>query len=269
MGTPESTESTPSAWQGAAYDAVASVQEQWGRAVIARNAWRGDEIVLDAGCGSGRLMPALAERIPHGRLVGLDRDGSMIETARQRLRAAPLPAPAELLVGDLAALELTPLAAASFDVVFSNAALHWVRDRIRVFAGIVRLLVPGGRFTAQFGGQGNIQRIRAAIYRTLKDLGLPTQYDEEYAFPTPEQTTEQLKICGFRQVRVWREDALTEFASEAAFLQFTEVVVLRPLRASLPPAAWAPFLAAFPARVRALLGGWRMDYVRQNLEALR
>lgn len=257
------------AWDGGAYDAVASVQERWGRAVIARTEWSGHEAVLNAGCGSGRLISALLERIPHGRLVCLDRDGSMLEAARRRLRAAPPAAPVELVLGDMEALEQTPLAPGAFDVIFSNAALHWVRDRVRAFAGFVRLLAPGGRLTAQFGGEGNIQRIRAAIYRTLRQLALPTRYDEEFAFPAPEQTAEQLKICGFRNVRVWREEAPADFSDQEAFMRFAEPVVLRPLQARLPAADWARFRAAFPACAHQLLGGWRMDYVRQNLEARR
>lgn len=259
----------PAAWDGGAYDAVASVQERWGRAVIARTEWSGHEAVLNAGCGSGRLIPALLERIPHGRLVCLDRDGSMLETARQRLRAAPPAVPVELVRGDMEALEQTPLGPGSFEVIFSNAALHWVRDRTRAFAGFMRLLAPGGRLTAQFGGEGNIQRIRAAIYRTLRQLALPTRYDEEFGFSAPEETAGQLKICGFRNVRVWREEAPADFADQETFMRFVETVVLRPLQARLPAEAWARFRAAFPACAHELLGAWRMDYVRQNLEAQR
>ncbi len=256
-------------WDGASYDEVAAVQEGWGRAVIARGPWRGDEVVLDAGCGSGRLIPSLLERIPHGRLFCLDRDGAMLEAARQRLRALSPATPVRIVPGDLAALEQTPLVAASFDLVFSNAALHWVLDKQRAFAGFIRLLQPGGRLSAQFGGQGNIQRTRAAVYRALRQLGLPTDYDEEFAFQAPETTAEQLKICGFRNVRVWQEEAAAEFPGEAAYWRFAETVILRPLRARLPPAQWAAFAAAFPPQARALLGGWRIDYVRQNVEAAR
>lgn len=259
----------PAAWNGGVYDAVAGVQESWGRAVIARNEWSGHEAVLNAGCGSGRLIPALLERIPHGRLVCLDRDGGMLEAARRRLRTSLPAVPVELMLGDMAALEQMPLLPGSFQVVFSNAALHWVRDKTLAFAGFLRLLAPGGRLTAQLGGEGNIQRVRAAIYRTLRHLNLPTGYDEEYSFQRPEQTAGQLKICGFRNVRVWREDAPADFPDRDAFLRFAEAVVLRPLRARLSAGAWREFRAAFPAQARELLGGWRMDYVRQNVEAQR
>ncbi len=260
---------SPAAWDGAAYDDVAEVQERWGRAVIGRNAWRGDEVVLDAGCGSGRLIAALLERIPHGRLVCLDRDGSMLEAARRRVQALAPQISVAVTGGDLKALEQTALAPESFDVVFSNAALHWIRNKQLAFAGMIRLMKPGARLTAQFGGQGNIQRIRAAIYRALRRLGLPTTYDEEFEFAAPEHTSEQLKICGFRNVRVWQEEATTEFPDRAAFLRFAEAVILRPLRTALPAERWPAFREEFARQAQALLGGWRVDYVRQNVEANR
>lgn len=262
-------EDSPSAWDGAAYDEVAAVQERWGREVVGRNAWRGDEAVLDAGCGSGRLIAALVERIPHGRLVCLDRDGSMLEAARRRVQALAPSISVAVMGGDLTALEQTALQPESFDVVFSNAALHWIRNKQLAFAGMIRLMKPGARLSAQFGGQGNIQRIRAAIYRALRRLGLPTAYDEEFEFAAPEQTAEQLKICGFRNVRVWQEETAAEFPDRAAFLRFAETVILRPLRSALPAERWAAFLEEFARQTREQLGGWRVDYVRQNVEAMR
>lgn len=254
-------------WDGAEYDAVAQVQESWGREVIERIAWSGDEAVLDAGCGSGRLIPFLAEKIPHGRLTCLDRDGGMTEAARQRIRALGLTIPAEVVLGDLAALENTPLRPASFDLVFSNAALHWVADKQRALAGFSRLLMPGGRLVAQFGGQGNIQRIRAALYRALRELGAAAE--ERWHFQPVEQTQEQLKICGFRDVRVWQNEAPADFPDRAAFARFCAAVILRPYESQLSPEKWQALLAAFPDQARALVGAWRVDYVRQNIEGRR
>lgn len=255
-------------WDAGEYDAVARVQERWGRELIARIEWSGEESVLDAGCGSGQLLPYLAEKIPHGRLTCLDRDGGMIEAARQRIRALKLAIPADAVLGDIAALEMTPLRPASFDVVFSNAALHWVPDKLRAFAGFSRLLKPGGRVVAQYGGEKNIQRIRAALYRVLRDLGAAAA-QERWSFQSVEQTKEQLKTCGFRDVRVWENEAPATFPDRAAFARFCTAVILRSYQSQLPPPQWEALQARFPDVARELLGGWRVDYVRQNLEARR
>lgn len=255
------------AWDSSEYDVVANAQERWGREVIERNPWRGDEVVLDAGCGSGRLIPFLAAKIPLGRLVCVDRDGGMTEVTRRRVRELRLAIPVDVVLADLAALESAPLRPASFDVVFSNAALHWVPEKLRAFAGFSRLLQAGGRLTVQCGGAGNIQRIRAAIYRCLRELKVTATVDEQWFFQPVDETREQLKVCGFRDVRVWQTDALESFPDRAAFLRFCTAVILRPFQAQLSPEQWEGLLATFPEQAHALLGGWRVDYVRQNIEA--
>jgi len=72
-------------WDGAAYDRISAPQEALGRAVLSRMRLRGDETVLDAGCGSGRVTEALIERLPQGRAIAVDASPSMVEQAQQRL----------------------------------------------------------------------------------------------------------------------------------------------------------------------------------------
>src|SRR4051795_8994416 len=104
-------------WDGAAYDRLSTPMEQLGREVMERLELRGDETVLDAGCGSGRLTQLLVERLPEGRVIGVDASASMIEAARGRLGDA-----AELVVADLATLDLDE----QVDAVFSTATFHWI-----------------------------------------------------------------------------------------------------------------------------------------------
>src|SRR3954452_22483967 len=72
-------------WDGAAYDRLSTPMEQLGREVMERLELRGDETILDAGCGSGRLTQLLIERVPEGRVIGVDASASMIDAARERL----------------------------------------------------------------------------------------------------------------------------------------------------------------------------------------
>src|SRR3954467_13898883 len=112
-------------WNGAAYDRVSIPMERLGREVMDRVDLRGDEVVVDAGCGSGRLTEVLIERVPRGRVIGVDASASMIGAARERRGAA-----ADLRQADLVGLDL---GAERADVVFSTATFHWIADHDALF----------------------------------------------------------------------------------------------------------------------------------------
>src|SRR5512133_4117223 len=111
-------------WDAATYDRVADPQEEWGREVLARLELAGDETVLDAGCGSGRVTKLLLERLPHGHVVAVDSAPSMVEHARRALGDR-----ATVLRASLTELTLNE----PVDAAFSNAVFHWIADHDRLF----------------------------------------------------------------------------------------------------------------------------------------
>src|SRR3954462_6398033 len=111
-------------WHGAAYDRLSTPMEAMGREVLERLPLDGAETVIDAGCGSGRVTEALLQRLPHGRVIGVDASASMVEAARQRLGAA-----VELHVAALATLDL----GLDADAVLSTATFHWIADHDALF----------------------------------------------------------------------------------------------------------------------------------------
>src|SRR5690242_21780376 len=117
-------------WDGAAYDRLSTPMERLGREVMGRLELRGDETVVDAGCGSGRLTELLIERVPDGRVIGVDMSASMIEAARNRLGGG-----VDLRVADLVGLDL---GGDTVDVVFSTATFHWIADHDALFASLRR-----------------------------------------------------------------------------------------------------------------------------------
>ena len=142
----------PRDWDARVYDRVSAPQVAMAGPVIERLALRGDETVLDAGCGSGRVTRMLIERLPRGRVIAVDAAPSMVEEAR-----AALGDDAEVIHSNLAELELDE----RVDAVFSNAVFHWVPDHDALFARMRAALVPGGRLVAQCGGAGNVQHFHA------------------------------------------------------------------------------------------------------------
>lgn len=264
-------DSTALPWDAREYDAVAAIQERWGVRLMERSPWPPDAVVLDAGCGSGRLLPHLLARIPQGELVAVDRDAGMVQEAQQRYAALHSPVPASFAVAELGGPPLPAVCGAErFDLVFSNAVFHWIHDKLRLFGQLNRVLKPGGRLSAEFGGDKNLQRTRAAAYRAARNLGLGAAWTAAaagYVFQSAADTRAQLKLCGFRQVRVTEHPQEEGFDDQDAYLRFCAAVIFRHLQAGLSPPAWEAFRSEFAAQAFALLGGWKLDYVRQTVTA--
>ena len=142
-------------WNAEAYHRVSDPQLAWGLRVLLRLPLRGDECVLDVGCGTGRLTDKLLERLPAGQVVALDQSLNMLAVARDYL-APRFPSQVRLVAADAAALPVANRA----DAVFSTATFHWVLDHPALFRSLFAALKPGGRLVAQCGGGPNIQRVR-------------------------------------------------------------------------------------------------------------
>jgi trans-aconitate 2-methyltransferase len=187
-------------WDGRSYDRISSPMEQMGREVLDRLQLRGDETVLDAGCGSGRVTAALLERLPDGRVIGVDGSPSMIEAARERLGPE-----VELRVQDLLELEL---GGERVDAVFSTATFHWIADHEALFASLRRALRDGGALVAQCGGLGNIANVHAAAADAARQDAFASAFDGwrgPWNFATPEETERRLLAVGFARARAWLE----------------------------------------------------------------
>ena len=122
-------------WDASTYDRVSDPQFKWGLEVLDRLPLNGDETVLDAGCGSGRLTRELINRLPNGHVVAVDGSASMVELARKALPEA------EVFQSDLSELEVDE----PVDAIFSNAVFHWIKDHDELFRRLHAALAPGGR----------------------------------------------------------------------------------------------------------------------------
>ena len=137
-------------WDAGSYDRIGGPMTAMALAVLDRLPLRGDEVVLDAGCGAGRVTERLLERLPRGRVIAVDADPDMVATAR-----AVLGDRATVRQGDLTELELDE----PVDAVLSTATFHWVLDHGALLARLFALLRPGGRLVAECGGAGNLTQL--------------------------------------------------------------------------------------------------------------
>jgi trans-aconitate 2-methyltransferase len=240
-------------WDAATYDRISEPQVRWGAAVLDRLPLAGDERVLDAGCGSGRVTALLLERLPRGSVVAVDVSSRMIKQARRALGRDPR---VQLVLADLA----RPIPAGEpVDAVFSNAAFHWVPDHDALFANLAAVMRPGARLVAQCGGEGNISR----VMRSARDAG--DDWDGPVYFASLEATRRRLEASGFEDVDVWTHEEPTQFEPGEPFETFLATVVLRAHIARMPPERRAAFVHDVAARLPEPV----IDYVRLNIVARR
>jgi trans-aconitate 2-methyltransferase len=246
----------PRDWDASTYDRVAAPQTRWGSTVLDRMPLDGDETVVDAGCGSGRVTEQLVERLPRGRVIAVDGSPSMIAEARRRLErfgdrvsflVADLGTPFGLPGGEVA------------DAVLSTATFHWIPDHGALFRNLAAVIRPGGRLVAQCGGAGNIASIQAAL-ATVGDGWLG-----DVVFATPEDTARRLRAAGFEDIETWLQPEPTRFERGEPFETFLRTVVLGSHLGRLPEAERDGFVRDVVDRLPEPL----IDYVRLNIVARR
>jgi trans-aconitate 2-methyltransferase len=242
-------------WDAATYDRVSDPQVAMAARVLDRLPLDGDETVLDAGCGSGRVTELLLERLPEGRVIAVDQAESMVEHARERLGGRAL-----VLRSDLTELSL----AEQVDAVFSNAVFHWIADHPLLFERLLAVLRPGGRLVAQCGGEGNIAEFHRIARAAASEKPFAPYLDGwqgPWNFAGAELTAARLQQAGFEEVETWLEPYPVTPDDPRAY--FTAVCLGPPLD-QLPEELREHYVDAVYERA-----GGTLDYVRLNMNAGR
>jgi trans-aconitate 2-methyltransferase len=186
-------------WDVHDYHTSSSVQTQWGKELIAKLRLSGNEHILDIGSGDGKLTADLASFAPTGTVVGIDSSPEMVAFAKAMFPPASFHN-LSFRVMDATAIAFEGL----FDVVFSNATLHWVIDHRAVLMGIKRSLKKGGRVLLQMGGRGNAEDIVTAMATAIDSAKWERYYNDfifPYSFYGPEAYGPWLEGAGLKTVR--------------------------------------------------------------------
>ena len=242
----------PREWDAASYDRTSDPQVAWARDVIHRLDLRGDERVLDAGCGTGRVTELLVERVPNGSVVAVDGSAAMVEQARARLGDR-----VDAFTVDLLDLQVTR----PFDAILSTATFHWIADHERLFARLHAALRPGGRLVAQCGGFGNIANVQASIEAV--DHPALRGWPGPWNFATAQDTKARLEAAGFTAVWTWLQPWPVQPEDPREFFATS---ILGSHLDRLPEAERDPFVDAVLAQLDEPVVA---DYVRLNLLARR
>ena len=278
-------------WDAAAYHRLSSPQYGWGLRVLRRLPLRGDETVLDVGCGSGRLTAELLGRLPRGRVIALDASENMLAEARATL--APFGDRVTFVRADAGDLQLDAVA----DAVFSTATFHWVLDHRRLFAGLARAIragvrgagggsaasaasgaAPGvtpdpfgGWLVAQCGGGANIARLRARADAVLAEPDLAACLagrPPPWHYADAETTRVLLAEAGFTDAKVTLTEAPVVLDGQGTYREFLGRVVFGAQMEALgDDGRRARFLDAMVAGGAADDPPWSLDYVRLDITA--
>jgi trans-aconitate 2-methyltransferase len=244
-------------WDASTYDQISAPQQRWAREQLERLKLRGDEVVLDAGCGSGKVTAMLVELVPNGRVYAVDVAPSMVEHTQ-----ASLGDRVTALCQDLTELSLPE----QVDAIFSNATFHWIPDHAKLFASLAATLRPAGQLIAQCGGFGNIDGFRVLadeVARTGEFAPYFADWTGPWNYARADITAERLTAAGFVDVETWLEPRPTTLTDPEPFVR--TVCLVRHLDL-LPQDLHRSFVRAVLVRAGTPL---TLDYVRLNIVARR
>jgi trans-aconitate methyltransferase len=253
-------------WNAETYHRVSNPQFEWGTVVLDRLPLRGDELVVDIGCGTGRLTQKLLQRLPRGRVLAIDLSSNMLQIARDYLRPS-FGTRIQLAIADAASLPVGEQA----DAIFSTATFHWVLDHPQLFRSLRDALKPAGHLVAQCGGGANLARIQRRLDQLRSEpefAGYFTSWRDPWEFADADTTAARLADAGFERIHTSVEWAPVVFPAAEEFSAFITNVICRPYLAYLPE---TPLRARLIARITAQAAednpAFELDYWRLNIEA--
>jgi trans-aconitate methyltransferase len=247
---------TPGAWDAARYQDQHSFVWRYGASLLQLLDPQRGERVLDVGCGTGQLTYEISRSGAH--VTGLDRSADMLADARKNFPDL------RFVLGDAASFNFPE----PFDAVFSNAALHWVKDADGAVASIAGALRPGGRFVAEFGGRGNIASMQAALRAVL---GPGADEQSPWYYPSIGEYAPVLERHGLEVRNASLFDRPTPLKGEDGMDHWLRMFTQTYLRQFSPERA-SEIVRQLVEELRPMLyrdGIWTVDYRRLRVVAIR
>lgn len=241
-------------WNAATYNGLRLPHLKWGDDLLSRYEFLGDELVLEAGCGTGRDTAKLSSKVTSGKVVAIDASDAMLFQARKNLSVGFTNV--EFIKADLRdPLDFEPI----FDLVFSVATLHWISDHGPVFSHMGGVLKPGGRLLVDCGGKGNI----ASVSSVVRGILGPSDADQNWNFADVDETVGNLVSAGFRVNSVGLVNDPARFDSIDEFRAFLSTLILGAHLEQIAERDRFDFISAVIAELDDLV----VDYVRLRIDA--
>ena len=216
-------------FDGKKYKKASKHQKEWGNKIIGEMNIKEDSIILDLGCGDGVLTQILSSKVPKGKVIGIDASKGMIDTAKE-IRKKNL----EFRLMDINNFHFEE----KFDLIFSNAALHWVKDHKKLFDKCDNVLKDGGRIIFNFAGNGNCEN----FFQVVKEIAMYEEYSTYFkGFEWPwympsineyKKLAEETKV--FKNINVYEEDADRYFQNKEELIGWIDQPSIVPFINILP-----------------------------------
>lgn len=259
----------PAEWNASVYHQVSNPHVTWGRTVLSDLQLQGNEIAIDAGCGSGRLTAELLELLPEGRVIAIDRSANMVAEARANL--AHFGDRVTVTQADVGHLTIADVGE-PVDLIFSTATFHWIKDHDTLFRGLYSVLKPGGLLSVQCGGGPNLEALLARVETGMRSPRLASYFEDwngPWEFADDVTTSDRLSAAGFTNIAAWLYEAPTPMDDAAAYRTFLENVILGEHLARIPQSEQSSFVDALVDGAAAEDPPFVFDYWRLNMRANR
>ena len=187
-------------WDAREYEKYSQGQQKWARELIEKISLKGTENVLDLGCGDGKVTAEFSKLVSKGSIIGIDNSAEMIKLASARYSEAIYQ---NLSFQEMDAVNLNFID--RFDLIFSNAVLHWVKDHKAVIKRMFKSLKQGGRIILQMGGKGNAAGIVDVLSELQTEKKWHSYFNEfnfPFYFPGTNEYKKLLLDCGFTLNRI-------------------------------------------------------------------
>lgn len=215
-------------FNGEKYKKASKHQKEWGNRLMEDLQLHGNELILDLGCGDGVLTEHLAEFVPEGKVLGIDASIGMIETAEKLTREN-----LKFMQMDINQMNFQ----SEFDVIFSNAALHWVKDHELLLNHAFSALKKGGVILWNFGSAGNCANFIEAVREvTAKEKYQDYFCDFEWPWymPSRAEYEKMIEIVGFSKASVIEENADRYFGNADEIIGWIDQPCIVPFIGCVP-----------------------------------
>ncbi len=263
-------------WDAKNYHKVSSIQETWAIELLSSRKWKGNEVLVDAGCGSGRVTKIIANILKEGKIYAIDLDKNMIENAKINLKDQKN---VIFINSDIATVELPE----PVDVIFSNAVIHWIKDHYKLFCNFWKLLKQSGEVLIQCGGKGNLGTIKPILDLTRESgefIGYFLDWEDPWNFASAEETFSIMERVGFKKIETSLTKKIAEFSSLEEYRLFMKTVIMKPYLSYLSSynndQITDAFMDCFFRHQKKSIKGlsdvineYRIDYTRLNIRAIK
>jgi trans-aconitate 2-methyltransferase len=217
-------------WDAETYHKVSNIQESWAIEILEKRKFKVNEVVLDAGCGTGRVTKIIANNVKRGKVYAVDVDDNMITNAKKNLKDF---SNIVFIKSDLSVVKLPE----KMDLIFSNAVIHWVLNHKKLFTNFSALLKPGGELLIQCGGQGNLGTIPIVLEKVRKSNSFKNYFENwntPWNFASSTDTKKILEDIGFKNIQVNLTKKIANFQNYQEYILFMKTVVIKPYLSYLP-----------------------------------